>query len=160
MISKVPLSEIVAILNVVNEAAQAYKGVIPADCWKEPYMTAQELREEFERGVDFYGGYENEALIAVMGIQRVKDVTLIRHAYVVKSHQRRGIGEKLLKDLLRLAETPDVLVGTWAAAWWAIRFYEKNGFRQIRRESLSKLRKYWTISDRQAETSVVLELEK
>jgi len=160
MISKVLESENVAILNVVNDAAQAYKGVIPADCWKEPYMTAQELKEELERGLEVYGWYEKEALIAVMGIQRVKDVTLIRHAYVIKSHQRRGIGEKILRELLSLAETPEVLVGTWAAAWWAIRFYEKNGFRQIPRESLSKLRQYWTIPDRQAETSVVLKLEK
>ncbi len=153
-------TEKATLLAIVNDAAQAYKNVIPSDCWKEPYMSVHELEEELKRGVEFYGWYEKSKPVAVMGIQRVKDVTLIRHAYVVKAYQRMGIGEKLLKHLLNLAETSEVLVGTWTAAWWAIRFYEKNGFRRIPRESLSKLRQYWTISDRQAETSVVLRLQR
>ena len=160
MIRKIPPSEIAAILNVVNDAAQAYKGAIPADCWKQPYITAKELKDELERGVKFYGWFEPDGLVAVMGIQPVKDITLIRHAYVLTSHQRRGIGERLLRHLTKLAPTREILVGTWTAAWWAVRFYEKNGFRLIPLESRSKLRQYWTISDRQAETSVVLKLER
>lgn len=160
MIRKVSPAEVEAILNVVNDAAQAYKGVIPADCWKEPYMTEMELAEEVARGVEFSGYYENAALVAVMGIQTVKNLTLIRHAYVRTDRQRRGLGEKLLRHLLGLAGASEVLVGTWKAAWWAVRFYEKNGFVLIPRESRGKLRQYWTIPDRQAETSVVLRLER
>ena len=118
MIRRIPPSELGSILSVVNDAAQVYKGVISADGWKEPYMTAQELKEEVERGVEFYGYFEEGALLGVMGIQPVKDVTLIRHAYVLTNHQRRGIGEKLLRHLVALAKTREVLVGTWAAAWW------------------------------------------
>ncbi|XES76548.1 MAG: GNAT family N-acetyltransferase [Candidatus Bathyarchaeia archaeon] len=158
MIRRVFPSEFNAVLDVINDAAQAYKGVIPQDMWREPYITAQELSEEAARGVAFYGWYENGALLAVMGIQPVKDVTLIRHAYVLTSHQRRGLGAKLLSYLLRLAKTRQVLVGTWEAAWWAVRFYEKNGFRLIPKES--HLRQYWTIPDRQAETSVILRLDQ
>jgi GNAT superfamily N-acetyltransferase len=160
MICRVSPSENGAIVDIVNDAAQAYKGLIPADVWKEPYMTTEELKEELERGVEFYGWFENGVLVGIMGIQPVKDVTLIRHAYVLTSHQRRGIGEKLLEYLLGLAPTQEVFVGTWVAAWWAVRFYEKNGFRIVPRESRSKLRQYWSIPDRQAETSVVLKLEK
>ena len=101
---------------MVNDAAIAYKGKIPADRWKEPYMPAQELKEEIQSGVQFYGLKENNVLIAVMGIQRVNDVTLIRHAYVLTSHQRKGFGEKLLKHLLSLVQTSKVYVGTWEAA--------------------------------------------
>ncbi len=158
MIRRVLPSEFDAVLGVINDAAQAYKGVIPQDMWREPYMTSAELAEEVERGVEFYGCYENGALLAVMGIQPVKDVTLIRHAYVLTSHQRKGLGAELLRYLLSLAKTRQILVGTWAAAWWAVRFYEKNGFRLIPKES--HLRQYWTIPDRQAETSVVLRLER
>jgi GNAT superfamily N-acetyltransferase len=158
MIRRVFPSEFNAVLDVINDAAQAYKGVIPQDMWHEPYITAQELSEEAERGVEFFGWYENGALLAVMGIQPVKDVTLIRHAYVLTSHQRRGLGAKLLSYLLRLAKTRQVLVGTWEAAWWAVRFYEKNGFRLIPKEG--HLRQYWTIPDRQAETSVILRLDR
>jgi GNAT superfamily N-acetyltransferase len=160
VIRKIPPSESAAILNVVNDAAKAYKGAIPVDCWKEPYLTTEELGEEFGRGVEFYGWFEGGVLAGVMGIQPVKDVTLIRHAYVLTSHQRRGIGEKLLCHLIELALTRQILVGTWMAAWWAVRFYEKNGFRVVPKESRSKLRQYWTIPDRQAETSVVLRLDK
>ena len=160
MICRVSPSEYGAIVDIVNDAAQAYKGLIPADVWKEPYMTAEELKEELERGVEFYGLFENGVLVGVMGIQPVKDVTLIRHAYVLTSHQRKGIGEKLLKHLLGLAQTQEILVGTWAAAWWAVQFYQKNGFRLVPLESRNKLRQYWSISDRQAETSVVLNFKK
>jgi GNAT superfamily N-acetyltransferase len=145
----------------VNDAAEAYRGVVPEDRWKEPYMSAEELLEEIGSGVEFYGWMENGALVAVMGIQRVNDVTLIRHAYVLTNRQRRGIGEKLLRNLLSLARTVEVLVGTWEAAYWAIRFYEKHGFRLVSREEKDRLlREYWNIPERQIETSVVLELKK
>ena len=160
MIYKVASSEFNSILSVVNDAAQAYKDVIPADCWKTPYMAAEELKTEIDGGVEFYGWGENNVLMAVMGIQPVKDVTLIRHAYVLTNHQRRGIGEKLLSHLLSLALTPTVLVGTWATAWWAIRFYEKRGFKLVStKEKNTLLRKYWNITERQVETSVVLNLK-
>lgn len=159
MIRKVPSAQFDFILSVVNDAAQAYKGVIPVDCWKEPYMTLEELRGEIEDGVVFYGWFESSGLVGVMGIQPLEDVTLIRHAYVLTSYQRRGIGEKLFRHLLGLAGTGEVLVGTWKAAWWAVRFYEKQGFCLVEDEQ-EKLRKYWNISKRQAETSVVLELER
>lgn len=143
MIYKVALSEFNSILSVVNDAAQAYKNVIPADCWKLPYMAPEELKAEINGGVEFYGWSENNVLVAVMGIQPVKDVTLIRHAYVLTNHQRKGIGEKLLAHLLSLALTPTVLVGTWEAAWWAIRFYEKHGFTLASTKEKNKLlRKY------------------
>ncbi len=148
------------ILTVINDAAQAYKGVIPPDCYHEPYMSPQELSEELVRGVKFYGYKQDGNLLAVMGIQRVKDVTLIRHAYVLTSQQRGGIGKKLLCHLLALADTSQVLVGTWTAAWWAVQFYEKNGFQAIPKESRTHLRQYWTISNRQAETSIVLKLRR
>jgi GNAT superfamily N-acetyltransferase len=160
MICRVAPSEYGSVLDVINDAAQAYRDVIPADVWKEPYMTAGELKEEIESGVEFYGWMEKGNLLGVMGIQPVKDITLIRHAYVLTSHQRRGIGEKLLRHLIKLAPTPEILVGTWTAAWWAVRFYQKNGFALLPRESRGKLRQYWSIPDRQAETSVVLKLEK
>jgi GNAT superfamily N-acetyltransferase len=148
-------------LNVVNDAAQAYKGVIPEDRWKEPYMSAEELRKEIESGVEFYGWKEDNVLVAVMGSQRVNDVTLIRHAYVLTDNQRRGIGEKLLKHLLGLARTSEVLIGTWEAAYWAVRFYEKHGFRLVSKEEKGRLlRKYWNIPERQIETSVVLKLKE
>jgi GNAT superfamily N-acetyltransferase len=161
MICRLPPSEFDAILNVVNDAAQAYKGIIPEDRWKEPYMPAEELRKEIESRVEFHGWKENSTLIAVMGIQLVNDVTLIRHSYVRTDHQRRGIGEKLLKHLLGLARTSEVLVGTWKAAYWAVRFYEKHGFRLVSKEEKDRLlRKYWNIPQRQIETSVVLKLKK
>jgi GNAT superfamily N-acetyltransferase len=145
----------------VNDAAEAYKGVIPEDRWKEPYMSIEELRGEIESGVEFYGLMEKDVLVAVMGIQLVNDVTLIRHAYVLTNYQRRGIGEKLLKHLLSLAGTAEVLVGTWEAAFWAVRFYQKNGFRLVtHKEKDEFLRRYWNIPERQIETSVVLKLEK
>lgn len=160
MIQKLTNADFQTLLNVVNDAAIAYKGKIPADRWKEPYMPAQELEEEIVRGVQFYGWTENEIVIAVMGIQLVNDVTLIRHAYILTSQQRKGFGEKLLNYLLNLAQTRKILVGTWASAPWAIGFYEKHGFQLVStQEKNNLLHKYWNIPERQVETSVVLELK-
>ncbi len=143
---------------VVNDAAVAYKGKIPADRWKEPYMPAEELKEEIKSGIQFFGYTENGDLIAVMGIQPVGDVTLIRHAYTLTSQQRRGTGEKLLNHLLSLAQTDRILVGTWETAPWAIKFYQKHGFTLLSREETNKLlKKYWKIPERQVATSIVLE---
>lgn len=161
MISKLTTADSQAILTVVNDAATAYKGKIPSDCWKEPYMPAEELNEELQRGVQFYGWKTNGTLVAVMGIQPVGDVTLIRHAYVLTSCQRKGLGAKLLKHLLSLAKTGKVYVGTWQAASWAINFYEKHGFTLVSTEEKNKLlKKYWSIPKRQIETSVVLQLKR
>ena len=158
MIRKLTNAHLHAILNVVNDAANAYKGKIPADRWKEPYMPAQELKEEIQSGVQFYGYRENNNLLAVMGIQPVNDVTLIRHAYTLTSHQRQGVGEKLLNHLLVLARTDRILVGTWETVQWAIKFYEKHGFKLLSRQETNRLlKKYWDIPERQVETSVVLE---
>lgn len=145
-----------ALYEIINDAAQAYRGVIPADRWHEPYMTREELRREIQRGVAFWG-YEKEGVLrGVMGLQDVRDVTLIRHAYVRTLHRRSGIGEKLLRFLLGKTTRP-VLIGTWAAATWAVAFYEKHGFTRVsEKEKNSLLKKYWTIPERQVETSVVL----
>ena len=141
---------------VINEAAQAYRGVIPADCWHEPYMTASALETEIAAGVEFWGWEESGALVGVMGLQRVRDVTLIRHAYVRTADQGRGIGGALLRFLTERATGP-LLVGTWAAAVWAIGLYERHGFRLVSpAEKDTLLSTYWTISPRQKETSVVL----
>ena len=161
MICKLQASEFNAALHVVNDAAEVYKGVIPEDRWKEPYMSAEELKEEIESGVQFYGFEEKGALVAVMGIQRVRKVTLIRHAYVLTSFQRLGFGERLLKRLISVAQTPEILVGTWKAAEWAVSFYEKNGFNLVSPEEKNRLlHEYWNIPERQVETSVVLKLRK
>ncbi|RLD98565.1 MAG: GNAT family N-acetyltransferase [Aquificota bacterium] len=144
------------IYSVINDAAEAYNGVIPEDLWKVPYMSRVELQHEIDEGVVFWGYEEDGELIGVMGIQDVQDVTLIRHAYVRTAKQNQGIGGKLLSDLLKKTARP-VLVGTWADAVWAIRFYEKHGFRLVSPEEKDRLlRKYWSIPDRQVETSVVL----
>ena len=141
---------------IVNDGARAYKGVVPADFWTEPYMSRNELRHEIEGGVTFWGYEENEALEGVMGVQHVQDVTLIRHAYVRTGSQKRGIGGRLLSHLRKLAQGP-VLIGTWADAIWAIRFYEKHGFRVVRPEQKDRLlKRYWNVSERQVATSVVL----
>ena len=146
-----------AILRVINDAAMAYKCIIPYDRWKEPYMSAEELKEEIEAGVRFFGCVEDDHLLGVMGIQAIKDTTLIRHAYVGTKCQRRGIGIRLLEYLISLAGTPEILVGIWADATWAIRFYEKHGFKLVSSEEKDKLLQiYWNIPDRQVETSVVL----
>jgi GNAT superfamily N-acetyltransferase len=146
-----------AILEIVNEAAAAYRGVIPADVWHEPYMSRRELEAEIAAGVRFSGFFEDGSLVGVMGIQRVSDVTLIRHAYVRPSHQRRGVGAALLAALRTQAGEGTLLVGTWASASWAIRFYERHGFqRQSAAETARLLSTYWTIPAEQAATSVVL----
>jgi GNAT superfamily N-acetyltransferase len=148
-------------LTVVNDAAIAYEGKIPADRWKEPYMSAQELKEEIQSGIQFYGYTENGTLVGVMGIQPVNDVTLIRHAYTLTSNQRKGIGEKLLNHLLTLARNDKILVGTWENAPWAIEFYQKHGFVMLSREETNKLlKKYWVLPERQIETSIVLEYKR
>jgi GNAT superfamily N-acetyltransferase len=145
-----------AIYSIVNDAAAAYKGVIPADRWREPYMPKEELRSEIDAGVLFWGYEEGDGLAGVMGIQDVQDVTLFRHAYVRTAMRNRGIGGQLLAFLYDRADRP-VLIGTWAAAVWAVRFYEKHGFRLVSPEEKSRLlRKYWSIPERQTETSVVL----
>jgi len=156
MIVKCTAGHLATIHEIINDAATAYKGIIPADRWHEPYMSETELQQQVDDGVEFWGYFENEKMIGVMGIQRKMDVTLIRHAYVRTSERGKGIGAKLLTHLHSLSATP-VLIGTWAAASWAIRFYEKNGFRLLSRpETNLLLRKYWTIPERQIETSVVL----
>ena len=145
-----------AIWNIVNDGAQAYKGIIPEDRWREPYMSKSELRHEIDDGVRFWGYVETDVLIGVMGIQDVRDVTLIRHAYVRTAAQGRGIGSDLLSHLGKLAKNP-LLIGTWADAAWAIRFYQRRGFRLVSVQQKNKLlAKYWTIPQRQVETSVVL----
>jgi GNAT superfamily N-acetyltransferase len=157
MIKKLSSSDFDSILRVVNESAQAYRDVIPNDRWKEPYMPGDELREEIKAGVRFYGWVENGVLLGVMGIQPVKDTTLIRHAYVLTGHQGRGIGGNLLEHVMSLIETSEVFVGTWEAAVWAIRFYTIHGFRMVSHQEKDRLlRKYWNIPNRQIETSVVL----
>ena len=145
------------ILTVVNDGARAYCGVIPEDCWHEPYMPREELLSELDAGVRFWGLEKERKLAGVMGRQDLPEVTLIRHAYVRQEYQRQGIGSRLLARLLQDLQPP-VLVGTWAAAWWAVRFYERRGFRLVTpAEKERLLRTHWTISDRQIETSVVLE---
>jgi N-acetylglutamate synthase-like GNAT family acetyltransferase len=141
---------------IINDAAQAYRGVIPADRWKEPYMSRDYLQHEIDDGVVFWGYEENGDLIGVMGIQDVQDVTLIRHAYVRTTQRGKNIGGALLSELKQRTSRP-TLVGTWKAADWAVRFYEKHGFRLVtERKKEQLLRKYWKIPERQVETSVVL----
>ena len=152
--------ELGVIGEIINDAAQAYQGVIPPDCWREPYMPPAELKEQVEASVVFWGMEHDGQLAGVMGTQAVQDVILIRHAYVRTAFRNRGIGGQLLKHLHALAPGP-VLIGTWAAAAWAIAFYEKHGFRQvIPTEKNRLLKKYWSIPDRQIETSVVLADER
>lgn len=148
-----------AVYTVINNAAQAYRGVIPADCWHQPYMGRDELQNEISAGVRFLAYRIDGELVGVMGVQPVRDVTLIRHAYVHPSQQRAGVGGTLLRTILQSARRP-VLVGTWAAAGWAIDFYRRHGFVLVDAPAtLALLSRYWSISPRQAETSVVLRLE-
>ena len=156
MIYKCEHSDFDEIYEIINDGAIAYKGIIPADRWHEPYMTKEELRYQINDGVQFWGFREDEEIIGVMGIQIKKDVTLIRHAYVRTAQRNKGIGGNLLKHLLAKATSP-VLIGTWLDAKWAVEFYQKHGFRLLpAEEKNSLLRKYWAIPDRQIETSVVL----
>jgi N-acetylglutamate synthase-like GNAT family acetyltransferase len=145
-----------AILEIINDAARAYQGAIPADRWHDPYMSGRHLREEIEDGVNFWGWAEEGKLIGVMGMQDKGDVVLIRHAYVRTVLRNRGIGSRLLQYLESATDKP-ILIGTWAAALWAISFYERNGYRLVAEEEKNRLlKKYWTIPERQIETSVVL----
>ncbi len=144
------------IWTIINDGAYAYKGVIPPDCWNEPYMPKTELRHEIEAGVVFSGYEGNGELLGVMGIQKVQDMTLIRHAYVRTSRRNHGIGSRLLSHLRERTQDP-ILIGTWADAAWAIGFYEKHGFQVVSPAQKDVLlHRYWKIPERQAETSVVL----
>jgi N-acetylglutamate synthase-like GNAT family acetyltransferase len=146
--------------EIINDAAQAYRGVIPKDRWHEPYMSLVELKKQMEAGVNFWGMEQDGKLSGVMGIQPVQDVALIRHAYVRTACRNQGIGSKLLKHLRALTDRP-ILIGTWAAAVWAIAFYEKHGFRKVSPAEKDRLlKRYWSIPDRQIETSVVLADDK
>jgi len=156
MIRQCDASEVELIYSIINDAAEAYRLVIPGDRWKEPYMSKDELQHEVDQGVVFWGYEQDGELVGVMGIQHVQDVTLIRHAYVRPTRQNQGIGGKLLSSLRQQAPRP-LLVGTWADALWAIRFYENYGFQLVSWEEKERLlRKYWSIPERQVETSVVL----
>ena len=143
-------------LAIVNAAAEAYRGIIPADCWHEPYMPAAELDAEIAAGVAFSGYAVDGVLVGVMGVQRVRDVELIRHAYVAPAGQRRGVGAALLEHLTARVDRR-ILVGTWAAATWAIAFYERYGFARVDpADTAPLLRDYWSIPERQIDSSVVL----
>jgi N-acetylglutamate synthase-like GNAT family acetyltransferase len=156
MIFKSSTTDFRDIYEIINDAAAAYKGIIPADRLHEPYMSEEELKKQMEDGVQFWCYAENEKIMGVMGIQDKGKVTLIRHAYIRSMHRNKGIGSKLLKHLITMTTKP-VLIGTWANAKWAIDFYEKHGFRLLpKMEKENLLRKYWTIPTRQIETSVVL----
>jgi N-acetylglutamate synthase-like GNAT family acetyltransferase len=149
-------SDLAAIGAIINDAAQAYRGVIPADRWHEPYMPREELAAEIAAGVIFWIAEQDEHIVGVMGIQDKGDVALVRHAYVAPAAQRKGIGRGLLRQLETLTAKP-VLIGTWAAASWAIEFYVQNGFTLLAQSEKERLlRKYWSIPERQIETSVVL----
>jgi len=143
-------------LAIINDAAHAYSGVIPADRWREPYMPASELEKEIAEGVRFWVAEEDGQLSGVMGIQDRGDVALVRHAYVAPTAQRSGVGTKLLRHVETLVDKP-ILIGTWAAATWAIEFYQRNGFTLLSSGDTDRLlRTYWSIPARQIETSVVL----
>lgn len=145
-----------ALCEVINEAAEAYRGVIPADCWHEPYMPLDELRSELAAGVQFFGIHKDGVLAAVMGLQHVADVALVRHAYTRTAHQGTGLGGMLLEHLKRETQRP-LLIGTWKAATWAIGFYERRGFRRVSDEEKARLlKRYWTVPERQVAESVVL----
>ena len=160
MIRKCEQSDFEAIWEIVNDAAQAYKGVIPDDCWQEPYMTREELRHELAEGVNFWGWEQDKNLIGVMGMQDRGEVTLIRHAYVRTAHRRKGIGSMLLRFLEQRTDKP-ILIGTWDDAKWAISFYQKHGYHLLEGEEKDRLlRRFWSISERQIETSVVLASDK
>jgi GNAT superfamily N-acetyltransferase len=143
-----------AIFRVINEAAKAYRGLIPNDCYGDPYMPIHELRKEMSE-MSFFGYKEEAKLLGAVGYQPIKDVTLVRHLYVLPEYQRRGIGRKLLNHIKSIASGQRLLVGTWEAATWAIGFYEKHGF-TLQSNKTELLRKYWTIPERQIEHSVVL----
>jgi GNAT superfamily N-acetyltransferase len=142
---------------ITNEAAKAYQGVIPADCYHEPYMPIDELKRELAE-MTFFGWEERGELVGVIGLQPIKEVTLIRHTYVLPQCQRRGIASCLIDNMKRLCKTPRLLVGTWSDAYWAIALYQKHGFRLMPNKD-ELLKTYWKITQRQIETSVVLGME-
>ena len=158
MISEYKKTDASKILQIINEASLKYKGVIPDNCWNEPYMSEQELINEFNDGVCMYGYHHNNTLIGVIGVQEVKDVILIRHAYTLSSHQGKGVGSALLEYLLKKNKNSRLLVGTWKNATWAIQFYKKFDFiLHTKEETTLLLKKYWNIPSKQIENSVVLE---
>ena len=159
MIRKCQETDFEDIFTIINDAASAYRGIIPADRWHDPYMSEEELEKQIGEGVEFWCYVEGNEILGVMGIQYKEDVTLIRHAYVRSTQRNKGIGSKLLGHLVAIATTP-VLIGTWASAKWAIDFYQKHGFRLLSQEEKNELlRRYWSIPLRQQETSVVLASE-
>ena len=158
MIIKCNKDDYSKILHIVNDAALKYKGIIPDDCWNDPYMSKKELMNELSQGVQMYGFSINKKLIGVMGIQKVKNIILIRHAYILSSHQGKRIGSKLVEYILRKNQNVRLLVGTWEKATWAIQFYEKFGFiLHSKEKTIILLKKYWNISSKQIKNSVVLE---
>ena len=149
------------IIHIINDAAKKYKGIIPDDCWHEPYMSEQELIDEFNDEVRMYGYHDNNKLIGVIGIQEVQGIILIRHAYTLTSYQNKGRGSMLLEHLLKKNQNSRLLVGTWKKAEWAIRFYQKFGFiLHTKKQSTLLLKKYWKIPSKQIKNSVVLEDRK
>ncbi len=157
MIKRLSSKDETTIFNIINVAASVYNGVIPDDCYHEPYMAEEELRHEMTN-MTFFGWQEPEKLVGVIGLQPIKGVALIRHAYILPDYQRRGIGSRLLDHIRKMTKSRHLLVGTWADATWAINFYEKHGFR-LMPDKDELLQKYWEISQRQVEASVVLAIE-
>ena len=158
MISEYTKSDSSKILHVINDASLRYKGIIPDNCWREPYMSEQELIDEFNDEVRMYGYHDNNKLIGVIGIQEVQDIILIRHAYTLTSYQNKGTGSAMLEYLLKKSQNSRLLVGTWKNATWAIRFYEKFGFVvHAKEQSTLLLKKYWKIPSKQIKNLVVLE---
>ena len=158
MISEYKKTDTSKILNIINDASIKYKGVIPDDCWHEPYMSEQELIDEFSDGVRMYGYHRDNKLIGVIGIQEIKDVVLIRHTYTLTPYQGKGTASALLEYLLKKNQNSRLLEGTWRNAIWAIRFYEKFGFILHSKEQTTLLlKKYWKIPSKQIKNSVVLE---
>jgi GNAT superfamily N-acetyltransferase len=156
MIKPVPPDQLMELYDIINDGAAVYQGVIPPDCWQEPYMPLVELENELASGVEFWGWEEAGRFLGVMGRQDRGEVILIRHAYVRRDCQQRGLGSRLL-SYLRLGCHRPILVGTWAAAWWAVRFYQKHGFTLVTPAEKDRLlQTYWNITPRQVETSVVL----
>ena len=157
MITECTKKNISNILYVINDASLKYKGIIPNDCWHEPYMTKQKLISEFANGVRMFGYNKDSNLVGVMGIQELKDVTLIRHAYILTQYQGLGIGKSLLQHLFKIKTSSCLLVGTWRDASWAIQFYEKFGFvLHTKKQTAQLLKKYWNLPSKQIENSVVL----
>jgi len=158
MISEYKKTDTSKILHIINDASLRYKGIIPEDCWHEPYMSEQELIDEFSDGVRMFGYHYDNKLIGVIGIQEIKNVILIRHAYILTSYQSKGMGSLLLEYLLKKNKNARLLVGTWKNAAWAIRFYEKFSFiLHTKEQSTLLLKKYWKITSKQIKNSVVLE---